>query len=358
MPYTSAVRNLMPEEAAVMPPPGGPAIVSVLEHQYSNAIDQRILLRTNARTPGQNYINAIFFGTGNYSPMNKNALSYQQVIDLKVDEEMREEIPGVAMKQSPYYVQNNYGPFGYAFGKGRGDDLCMYGWQQIRAGRQSLSAFGNPATIQIRVRFCESGASEDDLLGIMYGYTINAAVEAYGWNPFGDANAPPPLLGGHSAPSYPRKAYDDRPENLANTSRVLSSGTSSSATRSTATRTVSTNVGEVDVEVLPAGSLPPGTPIASPAYMPPSMPAQTIPTPAQPATRLTTPTSVSAPATAISTPPATGSAIPTPSRQTTSAPVTTTAAPAAPAPAATRSVGSIPTPPCRLLPGSTTVTCE
>ena len=54
LPYTSSVRNLLPEEAVIMPPPGGPAIVSVLEEQFSNAIDQQIMLRTDARTPGQN----------------------------------------------------------------------------------------------------------------------------------------------------------------------------------------------------------------------------------------------------------------------------------------------------------------
>nr|WP_272212837.1 cellulose biosynthesis protein BcsN [Marinicella sp. W31]MDC2878760.1 cellulose biosynthesis protein BcsN [Marinicella sp. W31] len=264
MSYTSNVRNLMPEEAVIMPPPGGPAIVSVLETQYSNAIDQRILLRTDARTPGQNYINAIFFGTRNYSPMNKRSLSYTALTETRIDESMREELAGVRMVQSPYYVQNNYGPFGYAFGQGRGDDLCMYGWQQIRPGRDSLAAFGQAGTIQIRVRFCESGASEDDLLGIMYGYTVNVAVEAYGWNPYGEQASPPPLLGETGAPSYPRKAYDDRPERLANTEAVLERTTARSVpqTRSATVRSAAPVVASdeisLDVVRLPPGSLPSG----------------------------------------------------------------------------------------------------
>ncbi|PRX09672.1 UNVERIFIED_ORG: cellulose biosynthesis protein BcsN [Martelella mediterranea] len=361
MPYTSNVRNLMPEEAVVMPPPGGPAMISVLETQYSNAIDQRILLRTDARTPGQNYINAIFFGTRNYSPMNGQSLSYHSVTDLRVEEEMREELPGVRMVQSPYYVQNNYGPFGYAFGNGRGDDLCLYGWQQIRPGRDSRAAFGQAGTIQIRVRFCESGASEDDLLGIMYGYTINAAVEAYGWNPYGEQPSPPPLLGQSGAPLYPRSAHDDRPERVSNTEKVLSGSTArpAPATRTRTTRTSTSTAGadeiSVDVVRLPAGSLPSGgyTNIPpAPGAMTPAGAAtaggtSSIPTPG----RQQAPTA--RPAASPSSPAApSGTSIPVPAR--TGSASSSVSSATAPAPAAR----SIPAPPCRLLPGSTTVTCE
>ena len=343
MPYTASVRNLMPEEAVVMPPPGGPAMISVLEHQYSNAIEQRILLETQAKTAGQNYINAIFFGTRNYSPMNRNAMSYSLLTDTRIDEEMREELPGVAMTQSPYYVQNNYGPFGYAFGRGRGNDLCMYGWQQIRPGRDGLAALANNATIQIRVRFCEAGATEDDLLGIMYGYTINAAVEAYGWNPYGELASPPALLGEKGAPSYPRDTYDNREEKVSNTSKVLtkkvvrgSAPVASTTPRRRATQTANADEISVDVVPLSAASGPASAPYSAPA-------GNVIPGPM---------TGIAPPA--IGTPPGVSSAgtIPAPGRQAADNPnpssLQTGVAPS----------GSIPAPPCRLLPGSTTVTCE
>jgi len=338
MPYGSSVRNLMPEEAVVMPPPGGPAIVSVLEHQYSNAIDQRILLATKARTPGQNYINATFFGTRNYSPMNGERLSYSSVTDRDVAEEMRAEIPGVAMKLSPYYVQNNYGPFGYAFGEGRGSDLCMYGWQQIRPDRGGLAAFGQTGTIQIRVRFCESGASEDDLLGIMYGYTINAAIEAYGWNPYGEPNAPPPLLGKSGAPTYATRAHDDRPEKISNTTNILGGGGASApapqrrATTSQTSSSTSSDMVNLEVVDLPttAMQLPVGPTAAQSSMAPPTGPSSVAP-----------PASTAPPARSI----------PAPGRQT-SANTTPTGN------AAASGSRSIPAPPCRLLPGSTTVTCE
>ncbi|MGV0816724.1 cellulose biosynthesis protein BcsN [Martelella sp. AMO21009] len=371
LPYTSSVRNLLPEEAVIMPPPGGPAIVSVLEEQFSNAIDQQIMLRTDARTPGQNAIHAVFFGTRNYARMNGNSLSYQSITDRRIDEEMRERLPGVRMVRSPYYVQNNYGPFGYAFGHGRGDDLCMYGWQQIRPGQDSLAAFGQAGTIQVRVRFCEAGASEDDLLGIMYGYTIAAAVDAFGWNPYGEQAGPPPLLGETGAPTYPRKAYDPRPERVADTEKVLKSSTASTApvTRVT-TRPISTG-DEINVDVvrLPPGSLPSagyvGTPAMPGAYTPglpaAGAPASTIPTPGRQTPTASTsaaPASVSPTIGAPASAPA-SSSIPVPARPAAAASATAPASPAATnfgAPAS--SSRSIPAPPCRLLPGSTTVSCE
>ncbi|TPW32459.1 cellulose biosynthesis protein BcsN [Martelella alba] len=329
MPYGAATRTALPEDALVMPPPGGPAIVSVLEHQYSNALQQRILLTTNARTQGQNYIQTQFFGVENYSRLNGQSLAYHSVNETNIAETMREEIPGVVMKQSPYYVQNNYGPFGYAFGYGRGNDLCMYGWQQIRPGRDTRQAFGQAGTIQIRVRFCETGASEDDLLGIMYGYTINGAVEAYGWNPYGDANSPPPLLGKTGAPTYPKQVYDDRKDNLARTSTVLPSSTTKRTVTST-TRTVSTAAPVTNSQSVTIIDQPEGAVVTRAPALPPA----------------------TAPAAAI----APASTIPAPERQI---PAATAGAPASTAgTAAQPTSGSIPGPPCRLLPGSTTVTCN
>ena len=371
-PYGSSVRNLMPEEAVIMTPPGGPAIISVLEKQFANATEQQIMLRTDARTPGQNAIRAVFFGTRNYSRMNGNNLSYQSITDRRIDQEMREELPGIRMVRSPYYVQNNYGPFGYAFGRGSGSDLCLYGWQQIRPGRDSLAAAGQAGTIQIRLRFCEAGASEDDLLGIMYGFTVAATVDAYGWNPYGEQAGPPPLLGETGAPTYPRRAYDERPDQMANTARVLSS--SSAATSAPATRTVRSTVSSgddinVDIVRLPPGSLPsagysnmPGAPTAySPAMNTTGLPAMgapqsSIPTPGRQSTSSVVPAATSVPTLGAPVPQATGGGIPVPARNTSAASPAVGAVPAASAPV----VGSrsIPAPPCRLLPGSTTVSCE
>lgn len=56
--------------------------------------------------------------------------------------EMRQLFPGVRMARSPYYVQNRYGPFGYAVGRSSSGDTCLYAWQRLTStgpGREPLA---------------------------------------------------------------------------------------------------------------------------------------------------------------------------------------------------------------------------
>src|SRR5690606_3069830 len=50
-------------EAVALPPPGGPAVISVIERRFSNAIQQDIILSTSATTPGQNMLRVQMFGS-------------------------------------------------------------------------------------------------------------------------------------------------------------------------------------------------------------------------------------------------------------------------------------------------------
>jgi hypothetical protein len=200
----SFVKTVPAEEAMVMPPPAGPAIVSVVERRFDNAISQDIHLANSASTPGQNMIKVQLLGTERTFSQSSNNLGSSMVSYSRVAAEMRQVLPGVRMSRSLSYVQNNYGPFGYAFGRGRGSDLCLYAWQQIRSRAATTSPFANYGSIQIRLRVCEAGSTEARLLGIMYNFTITAAVDALGWNPYGAARPLNPDLGGSSAPIYPR----------------------------------------------------------------------------------------------------------------------------------------------------------
>jgi hypothetical protein len=202
----STAKTVPAEQALVMPPPAGPGIVSVVERRFDNAIDQDIHLSTSAMTPGQNMLKVQMFGTVAPFRMSSNTLTSTPVTASGIGSEMRKALPGVAMARSQFYVQNSYGPFGYAFGRGAGSDLCIYGWQQVRSPTGTISPFANYGSIQIRLRVCEAGASEQKLLAIMYNYTILGAVDAGGWNPYGEPNGTPPALGGIGAPSYPRPA--------------------------------------------------------------------------------------------------------------------------------------------------------
>jgi hypothetical protein len=202
----ATVKSVPREQALVMPPPAGPAIVSVIERRYDNAVEQDIHLATSAMTPGQNMLRIQLFGTTSPFRMSSNALTSTPLTQSGVGSEMRKALPGIRMARSNFYVQNSYGPFGYAFGRGLGSDLCIYGWQQVRSPSGTMSPFANYGSIQIRLRVCDAGATEQKLLAIMYNYTIVGAVDAGGWNPYGEPSQVPSTLGGSGAPTYPRPA--------------------------------------------------------------------------------------------------------------------------------------------------------
>lgn len=195
-----AVNELKPPvKALVLPPPGGPEVVSVVERRYANAIEQTIILAGDARMPGQNQFKVQFFG-----PMGVEAgdtvLPDPRPANADVAREMRELLPGVAMQRSANYVQNGFGPFGYALGRTNQGDLCLYAWQRL-ASRPSL--LGNAGSIQVRLRLCGADASEASLLAAMYGFTLNASFGHADWNPLGTPPAADPRLGSSGQPIRP-----------------------------------------------------------------------------------------------------------------------------------------------------------
>lgn len=205
----------VPDETAfALPPPGGPAVVSIVERRFANSTQQDIFLFTSATTPGQNVLRVQLFGPVGSQMDGQKSLGYSSIRASEIAREMRRELPGIALRQSPLYLQNNYGPFSYAYGHGRGNDACIYGWQQIRSPQEARTVFQNRGTIQVRLRLCEEGASEEKLLSVMYGYTIRSAFNAAGWNPYGEPPSVDPTLGRTGNPIYP-KTEDLREEPLA-----------------------------------------------------------------------------------------------------------------------------------------------
>lgn len=181
------------ENALILPPPGGPAVLNVVERRSTNAIEQDIYLYTSAATPGQNLLRAKFFGPMNAKFDQQSRSNYAAVRDNKMMAEARRALAGVSLSLNPYFLQNNYGPFGYAFGQGQANDACIFAWQQIRQAENHRSPLKGYGTIQVRLRYCAAGASETELLAPVYGYTITGTFGDPAWNPYG---APPPLEAG------------------------------------------------------------------------------------------------------------------------------------------------------------------
>lgn len=191
------------ETAFAYPAPSGPAVTAVLESRFANATQQDILLSTSARTPGQNMLRVQMFGPVDASLAGEARLRDGYLPIGDVGSEMRQLLPGIRMQRSPFYVQNKYGPFGYAVGRTASGDTCLYGWQRITSTGSTQTLIGNKGSVQVRLRLCDQNASEQHLLDIMYGYTISASFKTRNWNPYGNAPAPDETIGKSGHPIYP-----------------------------------------------------------------------------------------------------------------------------------------------------------
>lgn len=163
-----------PSAAFILPPPGGPAIVTVVETQFPNAIRQDISLATEARSVGENKISIIRF-TGKGGDGSGTALKDIPFTQVNLTEEALAAWPNSGMAVSPYYVQNAYGPFGYAIAKPPNGDSCLYAWQRIEPALKPSGAVDRGA-ISIRLQLCRRGVSEETLLSTMYNLRLNVAV--------------------------------------------------------------------------------------------------------------------------------------------------------------------------------------
>jgi hypothetical protein len=198
----SAPETVAPEKALVLPPPGGPSIVSVVERKRGNGVEQTISLFTSSSVPGQNSLKVQFFGASGANPGIGNA-GFSKINESGIAREVSRSAPGVRMATSATFLQNAYGPFGYASGRSRAGDTCVYAWQQIRSSTNANTQARNFGMIQLRLRLCDARASERQLLGIVYGYTVTGTFDGEVWNPYGN---PPPAdvaLGRTGAPIYP-----------------------------------------------------------------------------------------------------------------------------------------------------------
>jgi hypothetical protein len=198
----SAAETIASEKALVLPPPGGPSIVSVVEQKRGNGVDQSISLFTSSSVPGQNFLKVQFLGASGANPGAGNA-SYKMVSESGTAREMAASVPGVRMARSATFLQNSYGPFGYASGTSRSGDTCIYAWQQIRSSRSDQTQARNFGMIQVRLRLCDARATERQLLGVMYGYTVIGTFNGEIWNPFGMTQGADQSLGRTGNPIYP-----------------------------------------------------------------------------------------------------------------------------------------------------------
>ena len=194
------------EQAVALPDVGGPAVTAVLETRYANAIQQDVLLATSASNSGQNMLRVQLFGPVETQRAGGGKLRAGFLPAKNIHAEMREQMPGVRMEVSNFYVQNRYGAFAYAVGRTKTGTTCFYGWQRITSTGYAQTWIGNKGSIQVRLRLCDDNASEARLLQAMYGFSINASFNDTNWNPYGVPLPPDETLGRPGAPMYPVSA--------------------------------------------------------------------------------------------------------------------------------------------------------
>ena len=190
-------RIITPADAVIIPPPGGPAISTVVSTTYPNAIKQDISLVTQARTAGENKISVILF-QGKGGDGSDARLVDVPFTNVNLTAEALAAWPGSGMAVSPYYVQNAYGPFGYAIAKPGNGDTCIYAWQRIEPTLRPSGATDR-GTIVIRLQLCRQNTTERQLLEVMYQLRLDVSV----WPP-GRAL---PKVGALAAPIIPMGVF-------------------------------------------------------------------------------------------------------------------------------------------------------
>ncbi|NGP17803.1 cellulose biosynthesis protein BcsN [Devosia chinhatensis] len=110
---------------------------------------------------------------------------------VNLTEEALAAWPNTGMAVSPFFVQNAYGPFGYAIGKPGNGDTCIYAWQRIAPALKPSGAIDRGA-VTIRLQLCQQGASEQQLVEVMYKLRLDASLFPPGRAPLaiGAINAP------------------------------------------------------------------------------------------------------------------------------------------------------------------------
>lgn len=216
----SAPRTIDASQAMIMPAPGGPTVITLIEERFRDGVEQKVILGTDATNSGQNYLSIRLYGPMERETQGTKKLGYKSVTAVALTNEVMRAVPGVPMKTSSLFLRNSYGPFGYAFGQTQGGDSCIYGWQQLRSSNNERQNFRNAGAIQIRLRLCENGASEKQLLGVMYGYTVTGSFASDQWNPFGKPKDVASTLGAGGDPIYPEDSELAQPATVVTTKPV------------------------------------------------------------------------------------------------------------------------------------------
>ena len=151
-------------------------VVALMQNQTRGILTQRIVLRGDADTFGENAI-VVKVDRGPRHPADIDGPVGRPDKPM-IGAELDENFAGVDMALSQTFARNSFGPFGYALGHPRAGVTCVYAWQWGMARPQRLgdAPDGAPSMpvepTSVRVRLCRSTLSEIDMVALLRGLQI------------------------------------------------------------------------------------------------------------------------------------------------------------------------------------------
>ncbi|MEL6947588.1 MAG: cellulose biosynthesis protein BcsN [Pseudomonadota bacterium] len=166
------------EEAMVQLPQRAGTILEVIQGRSGNGIKQRIVLKGDTRTPGQNMVDVRMVSHRIWPKVRKDDMGVHSTKLAILRANMRSEFPGITMGISSVLSTNPYGPFGYALGRTSSGVRCLYGWQNVAGkGREPWGIFTKRSRrpeLSVRVRLCRSDVTDRQLVAFMRQLRIDA----------------------------------------------------------------------------------------------------------------------------------------------------------------------------------------
>jgi len=170
-PITDATATAMPMAQLS---PGAGEVISVLENRAAGVLTQRIILKGDALTGGENQI-IVKVDQNPRRPLDVDG-PVPKPSEGMIQTELDENFTNVDMRMSLTYNHNSFGPFGYAIGHPPQGVTCIYAWQWS-AGRpariiDSPGAFASgqsmpTAPTSVRARLCKSGVGETEIVAML-----------------------------------------------------------------------------------------------------------------------------------------------------------------------------------------------
>lgn len=155
--------------------PGGAGdVVTVLQSKSDGMLEQKIVLRGDIATGGENFIR-VTVDQHPSSPGIPDGRS-PKPSEAIIAQELEDNFPGTDMRLSQSWQRNDFGPFGYAIGHAYGGVVCVYAWQyspgQAPALIVDLGADGTKASMpvnptSVRARLCKSGMDDTAMVELL-----------------------------------------------------------------------------------------------------------------------------------------------------------------------------------------------